>query len=151
MSRVEVAPAADRREKRLAFRIRLAVFVAEQGVPRRLEFDGLDKTSEHLVATLENQAIGALRLRRIEAGVAKIERVAVLKEARGRKVGAALLQAALDRLRAKGIGEARLHAQTRAIPFYERFGFIAEGGVFQEDGIPHRAMRLRLTGGGRNR
>jgi predicted GNAT family N-acyltransferase len=34
-----------------------------------------------------------------------------------------------------------LHAQTRAAPFYARYGFVAEGEVFEEAGIPHIRMR----------
>ncbi|NJO38760.1 MAG: GNAT family N-acetyltransferase, partial [Rhizobiales bacterium] len=49
-------------------------------------------------------------------------------------------------LRARGITKARLHAQTHALDFYARLGFAAHGGVFDEDGIPHRAMSLDLAG-----
>ncbi len=39
----------------------------------------------------------------------------------------------------------KLHAQTHALGFYARLGFAAFGDVFDEDGIPHKAMRLDLT------
>ena len=42
--------------------------------------------------------------------------------------------------------EAVADAQVRAIGFYERLGFRAEGGEFLDAGIPHRRMRLRLAG-----
>jgi len=35
-----------------------------------------------------------------------------------------------------------LSAQTHAIAFYERFGFVAEGEAYDDAGIPHRMMRL---------
>jgi predicted GNAT family N-acyltransferase len=42
------------------------------------------------------------------------------------------------------MGEVHLHAQCSAISFYERAGFTVCGEVFDEAGIPHRAMRRRL-------
>ncbi len=38
----------------------------------------------------------------------------------------------------------RLHAQTHAIPFYERFGFHPVGDIFEEENIPHQLMELSL-------
>ena len=44
----------------------------------------------------------------------------------------------------RGHPEVYLHAQTRALEFYERQGFVAEGDEFDEAGIPHRLMRRIL-------
>jgi predicted GNAT family N-acyltransferase len=44
--------------------------------------------------------------------------------------------------RARGDREVALSAQTHAIRFYERFGFVAEGEQYDDAGIPHRWMRL---------
>ena len=126
-----------------AFAIRLRVFVAEQGVPERLEIDGRDETARHLLALHGDRPVGTLRVRLLEGGrVAKIERVAVLPETRGAGVGLALMRAVLALARSAGTEVARLHAQTRAERFYARLGFVAEGPEFEEDGIPHVAMRL---------
>jgi ElaA protein len=40
-------------------------------------------------------------------------------------------------------GEIVLDAQTYAQGLYARFGFVAEGAEFLEDGIPHVTMRRR--------
>ena len=75
----------------------------------------------------------------------KIGRVCVLTEARGEGIGAQLIRAAVARLRAEpGIVEARLGAQTHALGFYERLGFVAFGLDYLDAGMPHRDMRLRL-------
>ena len=37
-----------------------------------------------------------------------------------------------------------LDAQVPVIPFYERLGFVAEGPVFDDAGIPHRRMTRPL-------
>jgi len=52
----------------------------------------------------------------------------------------------MDRLllmaKSKGISSLMLHAQLSAIPFYEKLGFIAQGSIYDEAGIPHRNMML---------
>jgi predicted GNAT family N-acyltransferase len=44
--------------------------------------------------------------------------------------------------RARGDREVALSAQTQAMGFYRRFGFVAEGEQYDDAGIPHRMMRL---------
>jgi predicted GNAT family N-acyltransferase len=141
---IREARTAAGREQALA--IRCTVFVAEQGVARTAEIDGQDDAARHLLALLDGRPVGTLRVRFLDAGrVAKIERVAVLAAARGRRVGAALIRAALELARAEGAAQARLHAQTVVQDFYARLGFVALGPEFEEDGIMHIAMRLALT------
>jgi predicted GNAT family N-acyltransferase len=129
-----------------AFAIRRAVFVQEQGVDEALEFDAHDDEARHLLALRARAPVGTLRLRQLDRGHAvKIERVAVLPQARGARVGQALVEAALALAEAGGAREARLHAQVVAQGFYARLAFVASGPVFEEDGIPHIAMRRPLT------
>ena len=40
------------------------------------------------------------------------------------------------------VGLIYLHAQVQVIPFYEKEGFIKEGGIFEEAGIMHYKMKL---------
>ncbi len=145
MDAVQVTPITEDWQREAAFAIRETVFIDEQRIDPPLEFDGLDDNADHLLAMEDGRAVGTLRLRPISDEIAKIERVAVLKEARGRAVGAALIDAALQHLRRRGFREARLHAQTYALNFYAKHGFVAEGEDFDEDGIPHRVMLLDLT------
>jgi predicted GNAT family N-acyltransferase len=121
--------------------VRQQVFVAEQGVPEMLEWDEWDAAALHLLAQDgEGHAIGTGRL--LPDG--HLGRMAVLHAWRGRGVGAALLDGLLDAARARGQSEVMLNAQTHALGFYARRGFIAEGEEFPDAGIPHRRMRLRL-------
>jgi predicted GNAT family N-acyltransferase len=131
-----------------AFAIRRRVFVEEQGVGGALEFDARDAEARHLLATVDGEPAGTLRIRLLEGGrVAKIERVAVLAAQRRHRVGRALMVAALDLARAQGALEARVHAQTVVQGFYAGLGFVAIGGVFEEDGIAHIEMRMPLAAG----
>ena len=121
--------------------VRHAVFVLEQGVPVDVEWDGLDDACTHLLAEdARGQPIGCARL--LPDG--HIGRMAVLSTWRGRGAGRALLQAALAQARAAGFQVVRLNAQVHALDFYRREGFEACGDVFDDAGIPHRAMRLEL-------
>jgi predicted GNAT family N-acyltransferase len=129
-----------------AFAIRRRVFVEEQGVGEVREFDRFDDQARHLLASVDGEPAGTLRIRLLEGGrVAKIERVAVLATQRRHRIGRALMVAALDLVRALGVGEARVHAQTVVQKFYAGLGFVAIGDEFEEDGIAHVAMRMPLA------
>lgn len=117
--------------------VRHAVFVVEQGVDASLEIDEWDAISRHFLAEDENGTpIGTARL--LPEG--RIGRVAVLDSWRRCGVGRALMLAAIVAARGAGMKRLRLHAQVHSIPFYESLGFVPEGGVFDEAGIPHREM-----------
>lgn len=121
--------------------IREPVFVEEQNVPLELEWDDDDPRCIHVIAEDDQgRPIGTGRL----AQSGKVGRMAVIKDWRGHGVGGAILEALLDEARKAGIPECYLHGQTSALGFYGRYGFVPEGEEFEEAGIPHRMMRLRL-------
>ena len=122
--------------------MREKVFVEEQNVPRELEWDEWDERCDHAVACDSGgRAIGTARL----APDGRLGRMAVLRECRGRGVGAALLEALLGRARELSLSRVSLHAQTHAAGFYRRFGFSERGGEFLEAGLPHFEMTLELS------
>ena len=119
--------------------VRLRVFVDEQKVPLEMELDAFDAASLHALARdADGHVLGTGRL--LPDG--HIGRMAVVKEARGRGVGSAVLRALMQAARRRGDREVALSAQTQAIAFYERFGFAVEGEEYDDAGIPHRMMRL---------
>ncbi|MCK9989895.1 MAG: hypothetical protein RugAbin2_00909 [Rugosibacter sp.] len=122
----------------LAKPVREAVFVVEQGVPLELEWDEYDAASLHVLARDSNgTVIGTGRL--LPDG--HIGRLAVLANWRGKDVGRALMERLIDEAAKKQQQALLLHAQVQALGFYEKLGFVAEGDVFMEAGIPHRLMR----------
>ncbi|MDM7459413.1 MAG: GNAT family N-acetyltransferase [Paracoccus sp. (in: a-proteobacteria)] len=124
--------------------LRRRVFIEEQNVSEADEMDDLDGQAIHLLAHENGQPLGTARLI-LKGDTGKIGRVAVLAEARGRGIGAALMRAALEALRARtGIRRAVLSSQTHAIGFYEKLGFVAHGPVYDDAGIPHRDMSRDL-------
>ena len=119
--------------------VRYAVFVDEQKVPAEIELDEYDPLSLHALAfDRAGRVLGTGRL--LPDG--HIGRMAVLPPARGKGVGSALLRALMQAARRRGDRQVLLSAQTHAIAFYERFGFVAEGAEYDDAGIPHRVMRL---------
>lgn len=137
-----VDPAADN-DLEICIAIRVEVFVVGQNVPRELEVDGLDGEAAHFLARVEGDPAGTARLRVVDA-VGKAERVAVLDRYRGAGVGRALMEALEAEARRRGRDCMRLNAQVAVIPFYESLGYAAEGEVFMEADIPHRAMTKRI-------
>lgn len=117
--------------------VRHAVFVVEQGVDASLEIDEWDGRSRHFLAEDgSGSPIGTSRL--LPTG--RVGRVAVLAAWRRRGVGRALMLEVIAAAREAGMNRLHLHAQVPSIPFYESLGFVAEGPVFDEAGIPHRDM-----------
>ena len=121
--------------------IRQRVFMVEQGVSADLEWDGIDQDCRHALAQDgERRPIGCARL--LPDG--HIGRVAVLAEWRGRGVGDALLERMIALARELGHVRVLLNAQTHALAFYARHGFVAFGPEYDDAGIPHRAMERSL-------
>ena len=139
--------------------VRQAVFVEEQACPPDEEWDAHDaperrgRETHHLLALRPApprpggaaEPVGCARWRAVEAdagGAAKLERFAVVRPARGRGVGRALVAWALADARAAGHRRFVLHAQTHVAPLYAAFGFVPEGDTFDEAGIEHVKMTL---------
>ena len=121
--------------------VRRAVFVDEQRVPEALEWDGVDGDCRHAIALdATGRAIGCARL--LPDG--HIGRVAVLAPYRGCGVGDALMQCMLALAVELGHRRVIVNAQTHALAFYERLGFVAIGEEYDDAGIPHRAMERSL-------
>ena len=136
---IRVKRVASDAELAQAFRIRMRVFVQEQGVPQDIELDCDDQRAIHFLAFTSTKAVGTARLVRHGHG-AKIGRMAVLKNQRRKGVGRKLLKRAIEAARHLGAQKIYLHAQVPVIGFYEMWGFVGAGPVFEEAGIPHRKM-----------
>ncbi|MGC4996085.1 MULTISPECIES: GNAT family N-acetyltransferase [unclassified Streptomyces] len=149
-----VRVAGDLADREACFAVRKDVFVGEQGVPQEIEYDAYDASAVHVLAVDEDGVpLGTGRLLHGQAAAAKtggdasvgsLGRLAVTRRARGLGVGAALVRAIEGAARGLGLTAVDLHAQTRALGFYERLGYTAYGPEFQDAGIAHRAMRRPL-------
>jgi len=136
---IEIVIVRDARQRQDAFRVRIAVFVEEQGIPREEELDDLDDVAIHCVGYVDGAPVAAGRLV-LADGYGKIGRMAVLSKHRGTGLGAQILAALEAEGAARGIREFRLSAQLSARGFYDRLGYAPVGDVYDEVGIPHVAM-----------
>jgi len=138
---IEVRLARSAKDVEQCLRLRWTVFVEEQGVRPSLELDGHDKTDAvHALALVDGVPCGAGRLIFIAPGVARIQRMAVIDDARGRGVGKALLAFLEDEARRRGATRLTLWAQVQAQAFYEKAGYAASGAVQDGTAIPHVSM-----------
>ncbi|MFD0371850.1 GNAT family N-acetyltransferase [Streptomyces sp. NPDC059071] len=150
----DVREAVGQDDRDACFAVRREVFVVEQGVPQELEYDAYDETAVHLLAVrADGVPLGTGRLllgadaagrTGADASVGSLGRLAVTGAARGLGVGAALVRGIEEAARERGLTAVDLHAQTHALGFYERLGYVAYGPEFPDAGMPHRAMRRAL-------
>jgi len=139
---VSVGLVTDEDSLNQVFAIRKVVFVLEQQVPEKEEYDDFERTSRHFLARMGEEPCGTARWRFTDTGV-KMERFAVLSAFRSQRVGSALVKAVLDDILAqpKSMGKPiYLHAQVSAMPLYSKFGFQSQGALFYECDIPHYKM-----------
>jgi len=128
-----------------AYLIRQKVFIQEQGVPEDMELDEHDPSAKHALAYQDDLCVGTGRLVRLDSHYAQIGRMAVLSTFRNQGIGKEILSCLIALAKAEGVLTLMLHSQVSAIPFYAKLGFIAEGSIYDEAGIPHRNMILSLT------
>jgi predicted GNAT family N-acyltransferase len=127
--------------KPLAHPIRQAVFIDEQGIPAKLEWDEYDEYALHALALLDGRAVGTGRL--LENG--QIGRVAVMPDYRNQGIASAILYKLIDCARQKNMPRLYLDAQLHLVDFYRKFGFETDGNPFMEAGIPHQRMTRKLS------
>ncbi|MCP3817341.1 GNAT family N-acetyltransferase [Streptomyces sp. A3M-1-3] len=151
--RVATGPA----DREACFAVRREVFVVEQEVPADIEYDAFDADSADTAHALALGPAGPLGTGRLlygpaaaaktggaDVSVGSLGRLAVSRAARGLGVGVALVRAIEAEAARLGLTAVDLHAQTHALGFYERLGYVSYGPEFADAGIAHRAMRKVL-------
>ena len=131
--------ATTRDEVLRAMVVRSIVFIGEQRCPFREEFDGLDAGAIHVLGEDAGEPVAAARIRNVD-GWAKLERIAVLQQARGQGLGHRLVEYMLEVARERGFRRFKMHAQAYLVDFYRKHGFEPRGEIFQEAGIDHYLM-----------
>ena len=134
---------SDPADRELASELRTTIFVKEQNVPAELELDAHDAEAKHVLIFDEGRAIGTGRMV-IELPRGRIGRMAVRADQRGRGIGGVILNELIAWARELHLDDVYLHAQCHALAFYLKHGFVPHGPVFQEAGIDHQEMELKL-------
>lgn len=123
-------------------RLRSEVFVVEQQCVF-LDMDNKDQQCHHLLLYQDGSLAAVARL--LPAGLyyqeMSIGRIVTSPAARGTGLGKELVAAAIEACYGLfGPGPIKIGAQLYATGFYERFGFVPVGEVYDEDGIDHIHM-----------
>ncbi len=127
-----------------AFYIRQRVFTDEQGFAAEIDLDQYDDTALHMVLIDNKNPIAVLRAITQDNQKLKIGRVAVLKEYRGKGVGRILMDAIADYAREQNFSVLVLSAQYTAKAFYDSLGYKSQGEIYDEEGVDHIFMYLKL-------
>jgi predicted GNAT family N-acyltransferase len=104
----------------------------------------LDSSSEHYLLFLNKLPVGTGRVRHSE-DFTKIERVAILEAYQGQVLGHILMNFIIEDMRQNFlVKKVKLGAQTYAIPFDEKLGFLICSSEYLDAGIPHKDMQINL-------
>jgi ElaA protein len=123
------------------FSLRSEVFVVEQDCVYQ-DIDGKDQKAKHILGKKDNEIIAYARI--FKPGdyfkEASFGRTVVKKPDRGKGVGDILVTNCLKNITEE---EIKISAQSYLKGFYGKYGFVAKGVEYLEDGIPHTAMFLK--------
>jgi len=130
-----------------AFEIRRKVFIEEQGVLVEEEFDEYDDIAIHALVYDNKGNHKPVATGRVyqDGKDYRIGRIAVLKEERGKYFGDFVVRLLANKAFSAGAEEVIINAQVTAVPFYEKIGFVSYGEIFDEAGIDHIAMKVKLN------
>ncbi len=125
-------------------KLRNEVFIVEQNCVYQ-DIDGQDLVGDnrHIMAWQANQLVAYARILATDTQLS-IGRVITAPVARGIGLGYQLLEKALNACKQHWPNTLpiNLSAQAHLQQFYGSFDFIAEGDIYDEDGIPHIKMVL---------
>lgn len=126
-----------------AYYVRKKVFIEEQGLVD--EIDEIDATAKHFVVMDGEKPVACCRLFYDEKRQSfLVGRFAVLKDYRGLHLGRDLMRAVEEYVqiqKGKSIG---VHAQLPVRGFYEKLGYVVEGGGDVVQNVPHIWMYHRF-------
>lgn len=134
---INIKTATTKKDKGKCFSIRRDVFVKEQNISEKIEFDDENFDATYFIAQYNNIFVGTARYRFTDLGI-KLERFAVLKSYRNLGIGKELVLYILNSIKDKKL--IYLHAQESVTDFYSRLGFKRIGSQFFEAEIPHQKM-----------
>ncbi|GBD60361.1 putative acetyltransferase [Tetragenococcus halophilus subsp. halophilus] len=128
-----------------ALAIRKEVFIKEQGVPVEREIDENEQQAIHFVLYNEqNEPLATVRLLPSGNNIVKVQRMAVVRQARGHHYGKVIMQEAENYASNHDYQQMTLGAQISARNFYRNLGYQEEGDIFLDAGIEHITMTKNL-------
>ena len=116
--------------------IRNKVFTNEQRIDPNMDFDGQDHDAVHVLIICNGKYVGTGRM--LNDG--HIGRLAVLKEFRGKRLGAEIVISLIKEAENNNLKRVYLGAQNHAVKFYKKLGFSKYGETYTEVNIEHVHM-----------
>jgi predicted GNAT family N-acyltransferase len=129
------------KQKALLQQIRERVFVYELHIPKRVEFDDLDRIAQHILVTYisENALLPIATGRLCSDGL--IGRIAVLPAHRNRNVYKSLLNFIVKLAAEQQIAALSTNCILTEVELFKQNGFSQQGHVFMEAGIARQRMQ----------
>lgn len=124
-------------------RLRNEVFIVEQQcIYQDIDNQDLVGNNRHLLGLQNNQLVAYARILATQTNLS-IGRVITAPNFRNQGLGKELLECALMLCKKHCPNHLPIYlsAQAHLQAFYSSFGFIAEGDIYDEDGIPHIKMK----------
>ncbi|MHA1538973.1 MAG: GNAT family N-acetyltransferase [Alphaproteobacteria bacterium] len=138
--------AADAKNFAYAEKIRTTVFVQEQNRPLKLEIDKFDDEARHYLLFIGDKPVGTARMFLIEPEVARIGRLAILKEYRKKALGAELMEHIVAEVKANTVAKKIIiSAPISSIPFCIKCSFTESGKEYDEAGVMHIDMTKEIS------
>ena len=126
-----------------AYRIRHEIFVREQKLFQHTDRDAFDRRAVHIVAFMDDEMVGTVRIYEREKDTWYGGRLAVKKGYRGR-VGALLVKKAVETVKARKAQRFLAYIQLPSVSFFKRNRWKAVGDVTPYHGVPHQLMEAEL-------
>ncbi len=127
-----------------SIRLRVDVFIKEQGFAPGYEPDEDDRNATHFIALADGKVVSTARYRQAAPGEFKIERMATQKEMRENGSAQKLLKFMLEDIGAQRPKKIWLRGQEQVQGFYEKNGFRPVTEPFEVYGKMH--MDMEYTG-----
>lgn len=127
-------------------KIRRAVFVNEAHIPENKEFDGNDYCAAHVLAKVNGEPQGTMRIRFFSSFV-KFERMAVMPEYRKTPMADQIMQYGFDYATAKGYETVYGVCKKELLARWEKNGYmrIADAPTIEQNGMTLIPIRRQLA------
>lgn len=122
--------------KAASFFLRTLVFVQEQNISPKAEFDMYDSDqTNYLVIFYGQTPIATGRYQQDDLRTVRPDRVCVRREWRKKGIGRRVILEIEQLGRQNNCSLSRIHGEKQAIPFYKKLGYEVVSDEFIEDGI----------------
>ncbi|MEL7036100.1 MAG: GNAT family N-acetyltransferase [Cyanobacteria bacterium J06592_8] len=114
------------------------------GLPQGTEQDEYEHQSVHLIAILDDQIVGSVRLRTLANNIGSLAYLAVLPQFQGQGIGTQLVKHLIKIAQDQGLPTVRAMARKEMLGFYQKLGFEPKGDEVEFLGKPHQFVYLQL-------